>query len=62
MPGRAGGAAHAFPASVKEVAVQAGKVLLPENDRNERELPGGKLELGENPAEYVAREISEESG
>jgi 8-oxo-dGTP pyrophosphatase MutT (NUDIX family) len=56
------GAVHAFPVSVKGVAVQAGKVLLLENERDEWELPGGKLELGEDPAECVAREISEESG
>jgi 8-oxo-dGTP pyrophosphatase MutT (NUDIX family) len=51
-----------FPVSVKGVAVQAGKVLLLENERAEWELPGGKLELGEDPADCVVREISEESG
>ena len=56
------GAVHAFPVSVKGVAVQDGKVLLLENERAEWELPGGKLELGEDPAGCVAREISEESG
>ena len=55
-------AAHAFPVSVKGVAVQAGKVLLLENERNEWELPGGKLELGEDPLDCVVREISEETG
>jgi 8-oxo-dGTP pyrophosphatase MutT (NUDIX family) len=55
-------AAHAFPVSVKGVAVQAGKVLLLENERNEWELPGGKLELGEDPADCVVREIREETG
>jgi 8-oxo-dGTP pyrophosphatase MutT (NUDIX family) len=58
----ADGAVHAFPVSVKGVAVQDGRVLLLENERAEWELPGGKLELGEDPAECVAREISEESG
>lgn len=53
---------HAFPVSVKGVAVQDGKVLLLENERNEWELPGGKLELGEDPVDCVVREISEESG
>ena len=53
---------HAFPVSVKGVAVQAGKVLLLENERDEWELPGGKLELGEDPGDCVVREISEESG
>ena len=55
-------AAHAFPVSVKGVAVQDGKVLLLENERNEWELPGGKLELGEDPPDCVVREISEETG
>jgi len=40
-------AAHLFPVSVKGVAVQDGKVLLLENERHERELPGGKLALRE---------------
>ena len=39
--------------SVKGVVVQGGRVLLLENERNEWELPGGKLEL---------REIREEVG
>src|SRR5579859_3599473 len=55
-------AAHAFPVSVKGVAVQDGKVLLLENERNEWELPGGKLELGEDPPGCVVREIIEETG
>jgi 8-oxo-dGTP pyrophosphatase MutT (NUDIX family) len=55
-------AGRKFPVSVKGVAVQAGKVLLLENERAEWELPGGKLELGEDPADCVVREISEESG
>ena len=54
--------ARAFPVSVKGVAVQDGRVLLLENERAEWELPGGKLELGEDPPDCVVREISEESG
>ena len=54
--------AHAFPVSVKGVAVQDGKVLFLENERDEWELPGGKLELGEDPPDCVVREISEETG
>jgi 8-oxo-dGTP pyrophosphatase MutT (NUDIX family) len=53
---------HAFPVSVKGVAVQGGKVLLLRNERDEWELPGGKLEVGEDPADCLVREISEESG
>ncbi len=51
-----------FPVSVKGVAVQHGRVLLLENERAEWELPGGKLELGEDPARCVQREIREEAG
>jgi 8-oxo-dGTP pyrophosphatase MutT (NUDIX family) len=54
--------AHRFPVSVKGVAVQDEMVLLLQNERNEWELPGGKLELGEDPADCVVREIAEESG
>jgi 8-oxo-dGTP pyrophosphatase MutT (NUDIX family) len=56
------GGAHAFPVSVKGVAVQAGRVLLLKNERDEWELPGGKLELGEDPRACLAREVGEESG
>ncbi len=37
-------------------------MLLLENERGEWELPGGKLEPGEDPAACVAREIGEEAG
>ena len=58
----ADGAVRALPVSVKGVALQDGKVLPLQNERREWELPGGKLELGEDPADCVAREIGEESG
>lgn len=51
-----------WPVSVKGVVINADRVLLARNDRGEWELPGGRLELGETPAECVAREIDEECG
>ena len=54
--------AHRYPVSVKGVAVRDGRVLLLENERAEWELPGGKLDLGEDPAACVAREFGEETG
>src|SRR5713101_6155130 len=62
VPVRGGEAGRMFPVSVKGVTVQAGKVLLLENERAEWELPGGKLELGEDPPDCMVREIGEESG
>ncbi|MDR0343120.1 MAG: NUDIX domain-containing protein [Nocardiopsaceae bacterium] len=55
-------AVRAFPVSVKGVLVRDGRVLLLKNEREEWELPGGKLELGEEPPACVAREIAEETG
>jgi 8-oxo-dGTP pyrophosphatase MutT (NUDIX family) len=62
MPAPAVPAVRAFPVSVKGVAIRDGRVLLLENERSEWELPGGKLELGEDPSECVVREIAEETG
>jgi 8-oxo-dGTP pyrophosphatase MutT (NUDIX family) len=51
-----------FPVSVKGVVIRDGRVLLLRNERDEWELPGGKLDLGEDPASCVVREIAEEVG
>jgi 8-oxo-dGTP pyrophosphatase MutT (NUDIX family) len=52
---------RAFPISIKGVVVRDGKVLLLKNERDEWELPGGRIELDETPEECVAREITEET-
>lgn len=51
-----------FPVSVKGVLEVGGRVVLLHNPRDEWELPGGKLEPGEDPARCVEREILEELG
>ncbi len=51
-----------YPVSIKGVVVRSDRVLLLRNERQEWELPGGRLELGETPPQCVAREIAEETG
>ena len=51
-----------FPVSIKGVLVEAGRVVLPENEREEWELPGGRLEPGEAPETCLVREFAEELG
>jgi 8-oxo-dGTP pyrophosphatase MutT (NUDIX family) len=53
---------HRFPISIKGVILDGTKVVLLRNERDEWELPGGKLELGEAPEDCVSREIKEELG
>jgi 8-oxo-dGTP pyrophosphatase MutT (NUDIX family) len=53
---------NAFPVSVKGVVVREDVVVLLRNERDEWELPGGRLELGEDPERCVAREVAEEVG
>jgi 8-oxo-dGTP pyrophosphatase MutT (NUDIX family) len=49
-----------FPVSVKGVVFVDGGVVLLRNERDEWELPGGKLEHGEDPADCLVREVGEE--
>ena len=51
----------AFPISIKGVVIRDGRVLLLRNERQEWELPGGRIEIGESPEECVSREIFEET-
>lgn len=53
---------HRYPVSVKGVVNSGNRFLLLKNERDEWELPGGKLEPGETPEECVVREITEEVG
>jgi len=49
-----------FPVSIKGVVFREDRAILLRNERDEWELPGGKLELGEAPQECCGREILEE--
>lgn len=51
-----------LPISVKGIVFENGKVWLRKNERNEWELPGGKLNKGEQPKQTVTRELEEELG
>jgi 8-oxo-dGTP pyrophosphatase MutT (NUDIX family) len=49
-----------FPVSIKAVLEVGGAIVLVRNDRDEWELPGGKLEAGEEPVRCLERELFEE--
>lgn len=49
-----------YPVSIKGVLIVDGKALLLRNERNEWDLPGGRIELGETPECCLIREFQEE--
>lgn len=53
---------YAVPISCKGIVFEGGQVWLRSNERGEWELPGGKLDPGEQPTQTVAREMLEELG
>ncbi len=61
-PESAGNQVSLFPVSVKAVLFEAERVVLLENERAEWELPGGRLEAGEDPPACLVREVAEELG
>lgn len=56
------GTAPVWPVSIKGVLFVGAEVVLLKNERDEWELPGGRLEAGEDPVPCLAREIAEELG
>jgi 8-oxo-dGTP pyrophosphatase MutT (NUDIX family) len=53
---------YVLPVSVKGIIFDGATVWLRQNERGEWELPGGKLDEGEQPTQTVERELHEELG
>lgn len=53
---------YRIPISIKGIIFENESVWLRKNERQEWELPGGKLDKGEQPEETVVRELEEELG
>lgn len=56
------GERYRLPISVKAALVDGDRVCLLLNERDQWELPGGRLEAGESPEACLAREVREETG
>jgi 8-oxo-dGTP pyrophosphatase MutT (NUDIX family) len=50
----------AYPTSIKGVLLVDRQVLLVKNSRDEWELPGGRIDEGEDHAQTMSREFAEE--
>ncbi len=53
---------YKIPISIKGIVFDEGKIWLRKNERLEWELPGGKLDQGEQPEQTAVREMQEELG
>lgn len=53
---------YEVPISIKGIVIIDGKVWLRKNERDFWEIPGGKLDKGEQPETTVVRELKEELG
>lgn len=50
-----------FPVSIKAIIIDQQKVLFLKNERDEWDLPGGKISFGEIPEDCLVREVKEET-
>ena len=49
-----------FPVSIKAIIIDDHKILCLKNERNEWDLPGGKIKINEDIEECLIREVKEE--
>jgi len=49
-----------FPVSVKSILIDDQRILLIKNERDEWDLPGGKIEKNDNVIETLIKEVKEE--
>ena len=50
-----------FPVSIKAIIIDNNRVLCLKNERNEWDLPGGKIDFYEDIEECLLREVKEET-